>query len=103
MAQVKTNVVSHGAAMYTDFQALSESGILWLINYHTFWPRGLALTLMVDEEGETAGWALTGTGEEPVWPNPETAQDKFDAANETIETFINMNRERKEPVVESDS
>lgn len=37
---------------------LATSGLLWLINRTVFHPRGLALALNFEEDGEATGWLL---------------------------------------------
>lgn len=40
------------------FTELMDSGLLWLINASVFHPRGLALAIALDPEGNAAGWSL---------------------------------------------
>jgi len=48
------------------FSDLRSSGLLWLINATVFHPRGYALALHFDDEGNAVGWSLMGDGSE-VW------------------------------------
>lgn len=49
------------------FSALSDHGVLWLINRVVFHPRGYALALHYEDGAdEPSGWSLLGDGSE-VW------------------------------------
>ena len=57
---------SDGLQASEELQPLSElrgSGLLWLINRVVFHPRGLALALFQEEDGEITGWRLLAAGE----------------------------------------
>jgi hypothetical protein len=59
-------VDSGGLQANEGLQPLSElrgSGLLWLINRVVFHPRGLALALYQEEDGEITGWQLIAAGE----------------------------------------
>jgi hypothetical protein len=47
------------------FRELRTTGLLWLINATTFHPRGYALALHLDENGDVTGWSILGDGSEP--------------------------------------
>lgn len=66
------------------FEDLSPSGLLWLINRTVFHPRGFALGLAKDENGNIIGWALQGDGAEPWWFNAGSESDLFNAAKATL-------------------
>ncbi|MDX2694959.1 hypothetical protein [Streptomyces ipomoeae] len=57
---------SGGPQVHEELQPLSElrsSGLLWLINRVVFHPRGLALALYQEEDGQITGWQLLTAGE----------------------------------------
>lgn len=66
------------------FADLSSSGLLWLINRVVFHPRGLALALTFDEDGQALGWHLLGDGGEPFWFDPEDDKACYAAAAATL-------------------
>ena len=47
------------------FAELRLAGLLWLINTAVFHPRGFALAMHFDDEGNATGWSLQGDGTEP--------------------------------------
>lgn len=47
------------------FADLRDSGLLWLVNTSVLHPRGYALALHFDAEGNATGWSLQGNGSEP--------------------------------------
>jgi hypothetical protein len=49
-----------------DLKELTDHGLLWLINRVVFHPRGYALGLVSNEEGEFDAWVMIGDGSE-VW------------------------------------
>lgn len=59
-----------------DFMELSASGILWAINRMIFHPRGYALTLIRDTDGNATGWYLQGDGKEPWKYQPDAGEDE---------------------------
>lgn len=65
------------------FDELTSSGLLWLINRVVFHPRGYALGVVFDEDGEAAGWVLRGDGQE-VLRFPEDEQGNFTDAQNTL-------------------
>lgn len=52
------------------FAELREEGLLWLINTSVFHPRGYALAVHLDDDGNATGWSLFGDGTEP-WQMPD--------------------------------
>lgn len=46
------------------FHELRDEGLLWLINTSVFHPRGYALALHLNDDGEATGWTLLGDGSE---------------------------------------
>lgn len=48
-----------------DFAELRSTGLLWLINSTVFHPRGFALALHFDDDGNCTGWSMMGDGSEP--------------------------------------
>lgn len=44
---------------------LRDTGLLWMINRSLFHPRGFALALVYDADGQCTGWELLGDGSEP--------------------------------------
>jgi hypothetical protein len=65
------------------FSALSDSGLLWLINAAVFHPRGFALALH-RRDGEFVGWSLIGDGTEPWQFAGGDLDEKFAAAEATL-------------------
>ncbi len=65
------------------FSELSESGLLWLINATVFHPRGYALALQTDGDGNAIGWSLRGDGRER-WRFAGDMQKRFTAAEQTL-------------------
>lgn len=63
------------------FAELREGGLLWLINRVVFHPRGFALGLTFDDDGNCLGWDLLGDGSEP-WAFAEADDDERFAAVE---------------------
>lgn len=58
---------------------LLEDGLLWLINKSVFHPRGFALALFTDDQGQPTHFELWGNGDEP-WEFAGFDQDaKFNA------------------------
>lgn len=51
--------------------ALSDTGILWLINRTVFHPRGFALSLMRNKDGTVSSWNIKGTGKDVFVFNAE--------------------------------
>jgi hypothetical protein len=47
------------------FAELRDAGLLWLVNRTALHPRGFALALHFDQEGNATGWSLLGDGTEP--------------------------------------
>ena len=74
------------------FSDLRSTGLLWLINTTVFHPRGYALGLNINDEGEVIGWCLLGDGTEPwtydhdpdKWPPGEGVDDAMRAAKELL-------------------
>lgn len=68
-----------------DFVELSSSGVLWAINRMVFHPRGYALTLIKDGDGNATGWYLQGDGKEPWKYQPDAGEDEsFRAFEHTL-------------------
>ena len=59
---------------------LRSSGLLWLINRVVFHPRGYALALEVNEDGDVEGWSLAGGGTEPYEFAPDVDEAQLLAA-----------------------
>jgi hypothetical protein len=62
---------------------LRTSGLLWLINRAVFHPRGFALALHFNPDGEVTGWELLGDGHE-VWVMAPPEDDNFQRAQATL-------------------
>ena len=43
---------------------LRDTGLLWLINATVFHPRGYALAIHYDGNGDASGWSILGDGTE---------------------------------------
>ena len=65
-----------------DWQALIDSGLLWLINATVFHPRGVGMAVHPDG----AGWLLISAGaDEPfVFPDTKEIHQKFRASQAFI-------------------
>lgn len=67
------------------FSELRDAGLLWLINRQVFHPRGWALALHTDDEGNTVGWSLMGDGVEPWNFKDGEENDLLAAATRTMQ------------------
>lgn len=56
---------------------LRSSGLLWLINRVVFHPRGYAMALEANEDGEVEGWSLLGDGTEPYAYAPDVDEARL--------------------------
>ena len=66
------------------FAELRDTGLLWLINTSVLHPRGFALALHLDEQGNATGWSLLGDGTEPyVFQLQDAEADRLFHAVET--------------------
>jgi hypothetical protein len=66
------------------FSAMSEYGLLWLINRVVFHPRGYALAFWRGDDGEISGWSIIGDGQE-VWTfKADDDDEEFDKAARTF-------------------
>ena len=67
------------------FNELQRSGLLWLINRVCFHPRGMALALHTDDDGNAHGWSLNPSPDGAVWSFPaDTDADGYARAEATI-------------------
>lgn len=66
------------------FADLRDSGLLWLINAAAFHPRGYALAIHYDENGDAIGWSILGDGTDPYTVPDETATQRFHDAALTL-------------------
>ena len=73
------------------FADLRPTGLLWLINTTVFHPRGYALAVHFDDEGNAVGWSLMGDGTERWtfdeggdWPEGGGMDDAFRAVKELL-------------------
>ncbi|MFI9418020.1 hypothetical protein [Streptomyces werraensis] len=67
------------------FAALRDTGLLWLINRVAFHPRGLALALHLDADGQAYGWSLVRNADGEPWQfDPATDNQGFWRADATI-------------------
>lgn len=57
------------------FERLRDTGILWYVNRVAFHPRGYALVLDFDDEGNARGWALQATDGTELFTFPEEQDD----------------------------
>jgi hypothetical protein len=79
---------------YRPFNELSESGLLWLINTTTFWPRGYSLGIEhratpeqheAGENGEAVGWKILGDGKSAWRASSDEVMDaRFAAVAELL-------------------
>ena len=80
----------HEMADERSFAELREHGLLWLINRVVFHPRGFALALHVNDDGETVtGWSMLGDGCES-WNYAESIDE--DEAFLAVEAFLSSLR-----------
>lgn len=71
------------------FTELRDSGLLWLINTAVLHPRGYAMALADDEEGEAYGWSIVGDGTEPwQFGCDEGSQDRLDECFAAIKALL---------------
>lgn len=49
------------------FHEIRTAGLLWLINHHLLHPRGVALALHVDDDGNATGWTLLRSPDGGPW------------------------------------
>lgn len=69
---------------------LVDSGLLWLINRTTFHPRGLALSLHLDETEQVIGWGLLHADSgEPFSFTEDLDRDGFQRAQATLKEAHN--------------
>lgn len=69
------------------FQDLRTAGLLWLINHRLLHPRGVALSLYTDAEGQATGWNLLRSPDGKPWTfDAETNQDGRARAEDTLTT-----------------
>jgi len=66
------------------FAELSDSGVLWAINRALFHPRGYALAIRHDADGNAAGWLILGDGTEPWVYEPSVDEDQHFADFEAM-------------------
>ena len=80
------------------FSELRTYGFLWYINRVAFHPRGFALALVFDDDGNAIGFQICGRGEEPhsFGPSPEEA-----AAGLTVQDIEDDNFAKVEAVFEA--
>lgn len=75
------------------FAELRDEGLLWLINRTTFHPRGFALAIFRDKNGDAVGWSMLGDGTE-LW---NYSDDVDDANFAKAEAFLNSLRPAPAP------
>ena len=57
---------------------LRDTGLLWLINATVFHPRGYALAIHLDGNGDCIGWSLLGDGTESwAFREPDDPPDGY--------------------------
>lgn len=58
-----------------SFAELRDTGTLWYLN-SMLHPRGFAVALHLDDDGNATGWSLVGNGREPIaFVTKEIAED----------------------------
>lgn len=87
-----------------NFSALSDTGLLWLINTTVFHPRGYAIALIYPKyDGEDApepiGWWIIGDGSEPWYfdPSDPGLQQRFEWAKEFLTGDQGVHPEQPRP------
>ena len=68
---------------------LLNRGILWYINRVAFHPRGMALGLDLDDDGQLIGWVIHQTDGESISFSPEIDDEKFQAFEGLLEELKN--------------
>jgi hypothetical protein len=77
MAENRNRTVDLNAVDIRPLSGLRDHGLLWLINRVVFHPRGFALGLDVNDDGQVVGWSMIGDGSE-VWSfSGEVDDDQF--------------------------
>lgn len=67
------------------FADLRSTGLLWLINTSVLHPRGYALALHYDDDGNAVGWSLLGDGTEAYQFDDDKRVDEcFNAIKELM-------------------
>ena len=74
---------------------LRSTGLLWLINRAVFHPRGYALALVLDDDGEVTGWSMLGDGSE-VWTFTANADDEEFVKAQTFLASLSVTAEEEE-------
>lgn len=69
------------------FAELRPTGLLWLINVTVFHPRGYALAIHLNDEGEATGWSLMGDGTES-WTMGDPPEDQRPAGYQTCDDLF---------------
>ena len=76
-AENRNRTLDADAVDILPLSGLRDHGLLWLINRVVFHPRGFALGLDVNDDGEVVGWSMIGNGSE-VWSfSGEVDDDQF--------------------------
>ncbi|MEU6595068.1 hypothetical protein ABZ923_38725 [Streptomyces sp. NPDC046881] len=79
------------------FAALRDTGLLWLINRIAFHPRGLALALHLDGNGQAYGWSLVTNDDGEPWQfDPATDNDGYRRAEKTIAAALDRDGQAEE-------
>jgi hypothetical protein len=87
------NMASDKALTPRPFQELFDSGLLWLINAQVFHPRGYALQIHLETDGDThieaVGWSIIGDGLEAFQigcddESQEKLQRRFDQIRDLL-------------------
>jgi hypothetical protein len=73
-----------GPGEFFPFADLRTTGLLWLINTTVFHPRGYALAIKINEQGEAEGWRLLGDGSEP-WRFADDCDPEFQAVQALLD------------------
>jgi hypothetical protein len=69
---------------------LATSGLLWLINASVFHPRGYALALVPDDDGNYTTWQLHGDGSRPWQFDMTLAEQMMDASWNTLNEQVHQ-------------
>lgn len=76
------------------FAGLANTGLLWLVNRVVFHPRGFALAIHHNRNGEATGWSIMGDGSEPWTFDPDSVDE--DDLFARAEAFLESCREVEE-------
>lgn len=66
---------------------LIDTGLLWYINTTCLHPQGFALAVVTDTDGRAVGWTMLGDGTEPIYFEPNSLDEKFNALHDFLDSL----------------